>query len=426
MDPAGYLKAFVSIQSKDESPEQDASDLRHPPLLKQAFPVVLPLSDQKWGPQDTHHPDDVWPKLVKDELADDDWVFRRDRAQAAILREQRMASAMRQRAEQAERDADAAAALAADRCVDLEWSSKDRERRGVVTTQVLDSKLQEAEELHREALGDCERRLAQARQLLEQEQAHTMEVEQLLRQQQECSGAAERRVAEIESQSLERRHQRGTDAAREAERLDGRVEAARQAAAQRIRTVQHRAAHDLKMMRDQLEAVKLKCGDAVSREARRKGEAEQEAEHRQDIAAERLGVEQQCMKHCAVSAEDDCYDQLQRVQRREQKTAHALDEWREGAVSVLFQTAAVKSQDAHRREQLATHSLEHAVHHLGHHHSTHRQYNTVVDSKISSVLQGALHDHPTAHALGAPSARSLNPPRDTAAIGGDLLRGVTI
>ena len=40
------------------------------------------------GPQDVMNPSDVWSQIREKELIDDEWKFKRERAQAALTREQ--------------------------------------------------------------------------------------------------------------------------------------------------------------------------------------------------------------------------------------------------------------------------------------------------------------------------------------------------
>merc|ERR1711870_14247 len=111
------------------------------------------------------------------------------------------------------------------------------------------------------------------------------------------------------------------------------------------------------------------------------------------------------MKQRVNDQVEGCMARVQQAKKRDEKTAAFLEEWKDREVSVLFETAATTSYAAHKQESISQESLEHSVHVLGRHYSTHKQYNLSADDKISSILQGCLHEAP-----GAPSSRALPPP----------------
>jgi len=100
--------------------------------------------------------------------------------------------------------------------------------------------------------------------------------------------------------------------------------------------------------------------------------------------------------------------QLWNVLKREEETVLQVGKKVEQVADILDR-AADKSRRAHHRELRAKESLDHSVHILGHYQKTQRNYNTVVDNKLSSILNGCLH-HVDQECHGRPSPRNLPPP----------------
>lgn len=391
------------------------------------FPVVVPLSDKKLGPQDARSPHEEHSQLREGDLQHDSWSFKRDRAQAATSRLQRLDHGLRLRAEEAERGVFTAEKLASQRMADIEAAAQDRRKRGDDAERELLMRIQEAKVRLQEAERECADRVAEAKMILVNEQAHTADVKALLEQERHKSEDAWKKVGEAQAESRDRLSVRDGDLERQRAEATARVEEARKAAADRVKQAQERSAAELRHMQEQLEAAKAKSRARVDLEARRKASIEDEVQHRKETAAVRLDLDMRRMRQSITDQQDSCVEQVRRVERREADTKDFVETWKAGSVAEIFATASKKSMQAHHQEAVSTQSLAHAVNTLGKHYKTQRQYNTTVDGKISHALQGCLHGPlptpaspasarlPSAPgsrqtARGCPSPRSLPPP----------------
>mmetsp|Transcript_78191 Transcript_78191/g.203719 ORF Transcript_78191/g.203719 Transcript_78191/m.203719 type:complete len:428 (-) Transcript_78191:78-1361(-) len=393
------------------------TDFASEPQLFQAFPVVAPMSHLRLGPQDVHPPHVSHPKLLEQEDADEVWRFRRERAQAALLYEQRRTATCRRAAETAERAAEAAAKCASDRGVDLEWSRMDRVRRGCESTQALSKRLQDTQEAHRVVDEDCRRRLEEAKALLAIEREATAALEEMLEQERRRNKENECRVEELEGGAQRRVEQRRDIVEKQCADASVRILEAHSVADRRIREAQERAEHGVRMLREQqLAPLRERCQENVTLEVRRNQALASEADLRLQSAGERLGVEELCMRQCTALIKDDCKAHVRRAFQREERTDAFVREWKSGAVAQVFSRAAGQSQAAHRREFLSKTSLEQAAHVLGSHYKTQRQYNLAADNKLSGILGGALHDAAAEVGAPSPSPRSLPLPDSLAGL----------
>lgn len=386
-------------------------DFAAKPGVHQVFPVVVPLSDEKVGPQDTRHPSELAAKYDEDELEGDVWKFERDRAIAAVSRQQRLANGLRIRAAEAERDAELMAKRLAQQSVNIYWAKDDRQRQGDSAVLATSIRLQEAKTLHEEAQRDCDRLVGEGRLLLDSEKAHTAQVEGMLQQECQRSQAGWKRVEELEEESRRRLAARDCDVEKEAIEAQQRVDTSKSASQDRIRKAEERYGAQLQVMREQLVAANARCKESVDLEVTRKIQIEEAAHVQQNVAAVRLDVDLQCMRHNVADTRETCNAHVQRLQKREEHTRDFLDEWKDGAVANLLDSAGAMSLEAHRKELRATRSLEQTVHTLGQHYTTMRSYNPVVDGKISKVLGGCLHSREgETHGVAAPSTRAFPPP----------------
>mmetsp|Transcript_133805 Transcript_133805/g.286177 ORF Transcript_133805/g.286177 Transcript_133805/m.286177 type:complete len:426 (-) Transcript_133805:65-1342(-) len=405
----GYQGLFAN-DVHTYAPEEYADE----PGLTQSFPVVAPLAQTKRGPQNIRAPHEVYERICENELQDDTWLFRRDRAQAAISHREVIATGLRFRAERAEREAEVSAMKAGESVVAIAKSKDERQRQGEHSVRLMEARLKEVGTVREEVALECAGRIEETRALLAMEQEHTAEVEKLLQKEKEKSAEVWRRVAELEAESKARLAARDEELEAERAVLAKRTEEARVIAEARVREVAERCSAELRQMRDHVAAGQARCQERVDTEILRKAWMESEAERRRGVAAGRLTTEQSCMKQCSIARLTDGSNYVQRVQRREEKTKAFVEEWKDGSVSELLSTATTFTHEAHRRELLSTISVEHAVHTLGQHYATQRQYNPTTDGKISSILHGCLH---SGNAQGGqPSPRNLPRPRELPAL----------
>lgn len=396
--PADMINVDDNPEVEDHAPE---------PSLTQSFPVVAPLSLKKLGPTDVRNPQEVAAQIEAKEAKDDAWSFRRDRAKAALLREQQLAAGLHHRAGRAERVADNTAIQEAERVAFLEQAAEARRKRGDDDLRAMRAKVQEARNRSEEVDFQVKQCGAEVRALLEAEKSQTAAVEALLSRERQTSEASWRRTAEMEAESQARIAVRQAVVERTDAEAENRRAAAQRVASTRVEEVRERCKAEVEAMRRQLELARARCRERVDLEENRFGQTKEHAQTQRGTASARLGADQQSMKHQGTALADDCKAHVQRVQRREDVTymavAHKMEE-----MAPLFEAAGQKSLESHRRDADTTASLEHAVHVLGKHVSTRHQYGPSLDAKVSSVLSGALHARPIP---SAPSPRSLPPPR---------------
>lgn len=396
--PADMINIDDNPEVQDQAPE---------PGLTQSFPVVVPLSMKKIGPTDVRDPHEVAAQLEAKEAKDDDWAFRRDRAKASLLREQQTAAGLKHRAGRAERVADNTAIKEAERVAFMEMAAEDRRKRGDDDLREMRVKLQEAQARREEVELQAKQCGAEVRALLEEEKKQTAAVGALLSRERQTSEMAWKRTAEMEAESLARIKDRQAAVDKAEVEAENRCEVAKRVADARVREVRERCQAEVATMRRQLEVARAKCRERVELEANRCTSTKDHAQSQRGTAATRLGTDQHCIKHQGSALAEDCRAHVQRVQQREDATVMAVSH-RVEEMAPLFEAAAQKSLEAHRRDADTTSSLEHAVHVLGKHVSTRHQYGLSLDSKVSTILSGCLHTRPIP---SAPSPRDLPPPR---------------
>mmetsp|Transcript_36344 Transcript_36344/g.77357 ORF Transcript_36344/g.77357 Transcript_36344/m.77357 type:complete len:437 (+) Transcript_36344:96-1406(+) len=411
--PASVPATSSLIASKNF---EDEDDVAASPRLYQAFPVVAPLSDKKLGPQDVRPSHEMHPRLLEKEDADEAWRFRRDRAQAALLYEQRRVAVRRRAAEAAERDLEAAKQEAIDRKFDIDLAAKDRARRGHEAVQAMKKRMQDAQEAHRYVDEDCRRRREEAQALFQIEKEASKAVEDMLAAEVERNEAWRKRLEKLEADSLERRTERQRAVEEKGREEQARIEEAKQLAEQRLLVAEERARQVVELYRqEQLALAERRCQERSDTEVRRNQAVAEEAHRQLHKAAARLGTEEMCMKQHIGHVDIDGKAHLDRIVERQHKTEAFVDLWHRGPITQVVGRAANKSQAAHRREELSKTSLEQSAHVLGHHYKTQRHYNLTTDSKVSHILDGVLHD---AWQVGTepPSARSLPVPHNLAGL----------
>ena len=120
------------------------------PGRHQSFPVGE--SDVKVGPRDV--PEATWTE-------NDQWAFQRDRAQAALLKEEIVASRRRVRAKEVVRDAALSTKIAQERVAEIEVVVEDRRRRSEEELLLMQSRVKEALRRKEEAVRECQARLGE-------------------------------------------------------------------------------------------------------------------------------------------------------------------------------------------------------------------------------------------------------------------------
>lgn len=387
--------------------DPEVQDHAPEPGLTQCFPVVAPLSLKKLGPTDIRNPSEIIAQIEAKEAKDNAWGFQRERAKAALLREQQLAAGLHHRAGRAERVADNTAIQEAERIATLAQAAEARRKRGEDEIRAMRMKVREAQARKEEVDLQVKQCISEACSLLDAEKRHTAEVKDLLQRERQTSEVAWKRTADAEAESLARIQVRKSAVERADAEAEGRSSTAKRVADARVSEVRERCEAEVAAMRRQLEAARERCRERVEIEEDRFGQTKGHAQAQRDHASMRLGMDQHSMQHHGSLLAEDCKAHVQRVQLREDKTVmvvrHKMEE-----MAPQFEAAGQKSFESHRRDAHTTASLEQAVHVLGQHVSTRHQYGTSLDSKVSAILSGCLHARPIP---GAPSPRSLPPPR---------------
>eukprot|EP00747_Dinoflagellata_sp_TGD_P182371 gnl/TRDRNA2_/TRDRNA2_36604_c0_seq1.p1 gnl/TRDRNA2_/TRDRNA2_36604_c0~~gnl/TRDRNA2_/TRDRNA2_36604_c0_seq1.p1 ORF type:complete len:417 (-),score=101.18 gnl/TRDRNA2_/TRDRNA2_36604_c0_seq1:167-1417(-) len=384
----------------------EVEDFADEPGKDQVFPAVAPPSYAKLGPQDLRQPHEILAALREKEKKDDIWAFDRDRAKAALAREQLLVCKFRQQAKQAEKSAADSKLLASARLVEIEHAADVRKSRGEADIRATKMRIEEAHRMDEATQIECRQRIAEAQALLENEKRSTAEVEQLFEKERTKSEATWQRVANLEAESQERLAARDLEVQAADQEAQRRIAQARDVADARIREVEERFAAELRRMQERLAITQEQCTERIRLESERKAQSEQEAVDRRTSATSRLETEKQCMKQVCATTLEDCRSHLERVLHREDETATYVGK-KVHMYSELFDLASARSLEAHRKELHSTMSLEQTVHILGKHVATRQQYNTALDNKISTSLHGCLHN-----TAGEPSPRSLPIPKN--------------
>ncbi|CAE8642657.1 unnamed protein product [Polarella glacialis] len=389
-------------------------DLAPMPTLKQAFPVVAPLSDKRLGCMDVRHPAGVLQKLQAAEDQAGEWAVDRHEAQEVLEKERRRLHLQKHQASKAERAVDAAIKAGVVQVAHANQAAEDRRRRGEQNLQALEVQVRQAEVLSEEAQREAHLRKTEATSLAEQEHTHAMEVEELLRLARENTSAARQRVEEAEVGSRKRLEERDSEIKREMLELHTRVELARQEAESRVQKVQKSCATILNAKQEEVAKAKESIGYRIGVEAQRNVAAKEEANRRRHEAEHRLIADRHGIKQHVTALEEDLGGHLQRVQHREDRTRRHCQEFEAGAVNLLSSKADSLWSEARRKEDCAKASLEQTAYVLGHHYKSRWQYTPTVDLKVSTILQGCLHGRPSddPRMLMPPSPRVLSPPAE--------------
>jgi len=374
--------------------------------LLQCFPVVAPLSDKKLGPQDIMEVSDVWSQIRGKELIDDNWMFKRERAQASIEREQGLVTKLRHRAERAERDTYAAAADARAQLVDVERAVDERRRKAQDSVRQMRMRLQEAQKLRDEAARACLERVGEAKALLENERRHTLEVEELLQRRRESAAAAWRQNEELQAQSEARLASCEKEVLVSEEESKQRVEEAKQKVKEQVAQAEARSQEDLRAARQRLVACEESCRYRLEVEWQRKEQCDKALQKRKTEAVSRLEIDQFIMQRHLSNLKEDCEAHVQKVVKREVITQLEVAK-KVDALADYFSSATDRTVQMHERERQSINSMGQAVHTLGQSVASRQQYNVRIDNELSACLKGHLHGMPD---IAAPSPRALPPP----------------
>lgn len=395
------------MASKDGAANVDDDDDYAPEQgLMQCFPVVAPLSDKQLGPQDVMNPYDVWSQIRDKELTDDHWKFKRDRAQASIIREQGLATKLRHCAERAERDTEVAASNARVQLIDVERAVDERRRKAAESVRQMHMRLQEAQKLRDEAAFACRERVDEAKALLENERRHTAEVEELLQRRRESANAAWRQNEELQKQSEARLASCEEEVVASEAESKQRLEEARKKVADQLAKAQEGSTENLRVARERLAACDESCRYRLEVEAQRKEQCDEALMKRKTEATARLEIDQFIMERHLSNLQEDCAAHVQLVAKRELATQAECTKKAKGLTDV-FSAAANRSLQTHERERQSIHSMGQAVYTLGDYITERQQYNVRIDDQLSACLQGHLHGLP---GIAAPSPRALPPP----------------
>lgn len=374
--------------------------------LMQSFPVVVPLSNKRLGPQDVMNPSDVWSQIRDKELIDDEWKFKRERAQAALTREQGLSLKLKHRAELAERDAVSAVAGARAQLGHVEAAVDERRRKAAETVRHMRMRLQEARKLRDEAAHACSERVHEAKALLANERQHTAEVEELHQRRRESTATAWGQNEDLQVQSEARVASCEKQVEVTGVEAKQRVEEAREKVKEQVAQAEARSQEDLRAARERLVACEASCRNRVEAEAQRKEQRDDALQQRKTEAVSRLEIDQFIMQRHLVNLKQDCAVHMQQVVQRELSTE--LDVGKKvGVLADVFASAAKRSLQTHERERESINSIAQGVYTLGDHISSRQQYNTRIDDQLSACLQGNLHGMP---GIASPSPRALPPP----------------
>jgi len=234
------------------------------PGLAQSFPVVAPLSSRRLGPQDVCKPAEAFAKIQADERQGDEWTFRRDRAKAALARGRQVATGRRHRAEEAQKAERVAEVAAAKQKEEAEKVAAERRKQGDDLVRALRARVEEAKRQREEVEALSRQRIQEARQLLDNEKAHTAQVEAMLKQERRRSEAARRGVEKELAQSDARLASRDGDIAEAEKQASQRIEASEQVGKSRLRSVEERCRAELQTMHERLQKAQFPARNACN------------------------------------------------------------------------------------------------------------------------------------------------------------------
>jgi len=377
-----------------------------------AFPVTAPLCPDKLDVMNVPHPSTVQDHFEHMEDQHAKYHFDRNRQQDTLDIERRKLTRQRQRTAAARREADKAIDMAVWQVADAKQAVEDRRRRAEQQLQALEVQVRQADILYDETKRETQRRLVEAQGLEEQEQAHLADVKEMLRSARENTAAAERSLKDMEASCLQRQQERDQELEKEAADLAEQEKAAVSAAEARIRELKERNADRLKSARSQADAREDATAKHLELESERTRSAECAAERRRAEAQQRLERERMsAQRHCSTMSRD-CDSFVGRAKNREEATQRKLEAFEQGSVKVLNSKAEALFNEADRKDLCTKVSLQQTSWVLGHHFKTRWNYTPTVDTKVTNVMQGTLHDRTVAPHMPAPSPRMLKPPAD--------------
>jgi hypothetical protein len=383
----------------------DLDDFSDETQLFQAFPVVAPQSDRKLGPSDIRAPHETLKRLHNAEKRADDWMFQRDKAAGALLREQAMTSSLKHQLRKAVASADTVALQQRERAEDVELSAQLRYKRGQERLLAAESRLQELKRRHEETRTQCSLSLEEARLLLQNEKAHVASMNDILLCEQNATKRAQETLAEAEKAFQSRLKSRDDDikaASADAERQMQQTLARSDA---HLVSVRERCSAELDHMREQVKEAQLQARGRVELLQKLRCAAEMQAAENERASSARFKADSDSAQRFVKKSQQDAKALLQRAEDREQRTTEEIGR-KMAAMEPIFSLAAERSREALRCEVAATQSLEQAAHTLGAHVATRQQYGLTLDQKVGAVLNGVLH--PRHSAALAPSPRSLH------------------
>lgn len=384
----------------------DDDDCVPEPGLFQCFPVVVPLSDRNLGPREVMTPSDVWSSIRDKESVDEQWMFKRDRAQASLAREQGLVTKLRQRAERHERDADRSASHAASQLADIELAAEERRKKIADSVQQMRMRVKAQQKLRDEAAQAGRERLGEAHVLLDNEQQHTKEVEALLQRRKEYTASVWKNIEELEAQSEARLASVEKEVESSEEESKQRLSDMREKVKAQVAHAEARGQEDLAAARERWIACEKSCTNRLEVEAKRKDESDDTLHKKREMAAARLEVDQFIIKKHLSSVREDCDSHVQRKLDRERTTELNIGAKVENLAGI-FESSANRSLQAHERERQSVASMGRAVYTMGEHFVEKAAYNPRTDEMLSSCLQGHLHGMPD---IACPSPRALPPP----------------